>query len=263
MAIFGSDTRIGPLKIPSIAPYHHNEYRIGRDQLKAPSARHIMGTDNVGRDIFSRLLYGARLSLMIGLGVFGISAVVSNTLTILSAYYINSLDLVLQRMIEVWHALPELVVLIALFSIYGATPLTLILTLGVFQGFATSRVLRSLVIGLRSAEFISAARALGASDRRIMIRHILPNVAFYMIVSATGTVAAAITVEAGLSIIGFGISPTYPTWGNMITASRDYLRVAPHMVIFPAMMLGLAVFGFRLLGDALRDVLDPRLRGSR
>lgn len=262
MAIFGSDTNIGPVKIHSLAPYKYNEYRVGREKLQAPSGSHIMGTDDLGRDIFSRLLYGARLSLIIGLGVLAIGTTLSTTLTILSAYYLNSLDLVLQRLVEVWSALPELVVLIALFSIYGATPLTLILTVGVFNGLTTSRVLRSLVISARSTEYVSAARAIGATDSRIMFRHIFPNVAFYIIVSATGAVAAAIIFEAGLAIIGFGVSPVYPTWGNMINASRDYLRVAPHMVIFPAMMLALAIFGFRLLGDALRDVLDPRLRGT-
>ncbi|MDP3947495.1 MAG: ABC transporter permease, partial [bacterium] len=216
-----------------------------------------------GRDLFSRILYGARLSVFTGLGVFLISTLLSTTLTLVSAYYIRSVDLILQRLIEVIGFLPDLIILIALFSIYGGTPMTFVLTLGVLNGINTSRVLRSIVIGLRGMPFVESAKAIGASDRRIITRHILPNVAFYIIVSGTGAIAGAIVAEAGLAIIGFGLSPTYPTWGNLMNGAREFLRVAPHLAIFPALMIAVTIFGFRLLGDALRDVLDPRLRGNR
>ena len=267
-AIFGAGLTIPVvgLSIPRLAPYHYNEYDLANIQatkLQGPSWSHVMGTDQRGRDLFSRILYGARLSVFTGLGVFLISTLLSTTLTLVSAYYIRSVDLILQRLIEVIGFLPDLIILIALFSIYGGTPVTFVLTLGVLNGINTSRVLRSIVIGLRGMPFVESAKAIGASDRRIIARHIRPHVAFYIIVSGTGAIAGAIVAEAGLAIIGFGLSPTYPTWGNLMNGAREFLRVAPHLAIFPALMIAVTIFGFRLLGDALRDVLDPRLRGNR
>ena len=261
LAVFGAGISVGPIRVPAVAPYHYNAYELGENRLEGPSRSHIMGTDQLGRDIFSRLVYGARISVFIGLGVFTISTLLSTSLTLVSAYYIRSVDLILQRLMEVVSFIPDLILLIALFSIYGATPVTLVLTVGVLGGVNTSRVLRSVIIGLRGLPYVEAAKALGASDRRIITRHILPNVAFIIIVGATSAIAGAITIEAGLAIIGFGLSPSYPSWGNMMNASREFLRVGPHMAIFPGLMLALTIFGFRLLGDALRDVLDPRLRG--
>jgi peptide/nickel transport system permease protein len=172
-------------------------------------------------------------------------------------------DLILQRFIEVFGVLPDLIILISLMAIYGATPWTFVLTLGILNGVNTSRVLRSVVIGLRGMPFIEAAKAIGADDRRILLKYIFPNVFFLIIVGATAGVSGAIIAEAGLAIIGFGLDPTFPTWGTLINNSREFLRIAPHMAVFPAIMLAMTIFGFRLLGDALRDVLDPRLRGSR
>lgn len=222
-----------------------------------------MGTDELGRDVFSRLLYGARLSLFIGLGVVLISSLISTAISLLSGFYVTTADLLLQRVVEIVSLLPDLIIIVSLFSIYGATPLTLVVTVGVLQGFHGSRVLRSLVISTRGNAFVDAARSLGASDLRIMLRHVLPNVLFWVIISGTGAIAAAIALEAGLAILGFSVQPGVPTWGNMINASRQNLRTAPHLAIFPALVLALTIFGFRLLGDSLRDVLDPRLRGAR
>lgn len=261
MAIFGAGFNIGPVGVPSIAPQHYKEYDLA-NKFDAPSSTHIMGTDHLGRDVFSRLLYGARLSVFIGLGVFGISTVISTSLTLVSGYYVTSLDLFLQRFIEIIGFLPDLVLLTSIMAIYGASPVTFVVTLGLLNGFNTSRVLRSMVISLRGLPYIEAAKAIGANDRRILIRHILPNVAFYIIVGSTAGVSGAIAAEAGLAIIGVGLDPTYPSWGNMMDSSRQYLRLAPYLAIFPAVMLAVTIFGFRLLGDALRDVLDPRQRGA-
>ncbi len=249
--------------MPSIAPYHYNDYTLGKNKLEGPSARHIFGTDQLGRDVFSRLLYGAGVSITIGLGVFALSATLSTTITLVSGYYVTSVDLVLQRFIEIFGVLPDLIILISLMAIYGATPLTFVLTLGVLNGINTSRVLRAVIIGLRGMPYVEAAKSLGASDRRVLTRHLLPNVFFLIIVGATAGISGAISAEAGLAVIGFGLNPSFPTWGTMLNASREYLRVAPHLAIFPALCLAMTIFGFRLLGDALRDVLDPRLRGSR
>jgi peptide/nickel transport system permease protein len=249
--------------LPSIAPYHYNEYTLGRDRLVGPSSNHWFGTDQLGRDLFSRILYGAGLSLFIGIATFSISTTLSTTITLVSGYYVTSVDLILQRFIEVFGVLPDLIILISLMAIYGATPWTFVLTLGVLNGINTSRVLRSVVIGLRGQPFIEAAKAIGADDKRILLKYILPNVFFLIIVGATAGVSGAIAAEAGLAIIGFGLDPTFPTWGTLLNNSREFLRIAPHLAIFPAFMLAMTIFGFRLLGDALRDVLDPRLRGSR
>ncbi|HZU77006.1 MAG TPA: ABC transporter permease [Dehalococcoidia bacterium] len=264
MALFGTDLTLGPLHLPGFAPYKWNSYnllRVQRTKLKPPSAAHVMGTDQLGRDVFSRILYGARISMGIGMGVFAISTVLSTALTLISGYYVETVDLVLQRVLEVVGFIPELILIIAVFSIYGPSPLSMILTLGVLNGLRTSRVLRAVVISVRSQPFIESAKALGARDRRIIVSHVLPNVMYLIIISATGAVAAAITIEAGLAIIGYGLDPNLPSWGNMMNASRELLRRAPYLALFPGLMIATAIFGFRLLGDALRDVLDPRLRG--
>jgi peptide/nickel transport system permease protein len=261
LAIFGPGISIGPITIPGITQ-DYRAYSLGEDVLVGPSSEHIMGTDAIGRDLFARLVYGARWSFIIGGSVFVISSSISVTMTIVSAYFIRSADLILQRVIEIINFLPDLILIISLFSIYGATPITLILTLGVLRGFDTSRVLRSLVISVRGMPFVEAARSLGATDGRIIRRHILPQVAFFIIVAATGQLAAAVLVESGLAILGFGLDPNYPTFGNLLNASRQFLRSAPHLAIFPGLVIFMILLGSRLLGDALRDVLDPRLRGS-
>lgn len=262
-AVFGPGLDLGIAKLPGIAGHDYKEYELGRDILQGPSAEHWMGTDQLGRDLFARVLYGSRLSFLIGGSVFLISSIMSTTLTIVSSYYIRSVDLLLNRAIEIIDFLPDLILLIALFSIYGATPVTLILTLGILGGFNTGRVLRSVIIGLRAQPFIESAKSLGCSDMRIIWRHIFPNVAYLIIVGATGTLATAIVVESGLAILGFGINPQYPSLGNLLNGSRQYLRVAPWLAIFPGMIIFMLLLGSRLLGDALRDVLDPRLRGDR
>lgn len=263
LAIVLPGIKIGPLSVPRLTPYTPTEYQLGRNMLEGPSWAHPMGTDRIGRDLFSRLVYGARLSFLIAAGVFTISTVLSTTLTMISAYYIRTVDLLLQRLVELVGFLPDLILLVALFSVYGATPLTLTLTLGVLGGFTTSRVLRSVVIGLRAMPFIEAAKAIGCPDLRIIMRHILPNTAYVIIIGATNALPRVIVAEAGLAILGFGIDPDYPTLGNLLNASRQDMRAAPHLAIFPGLVIFLVLLGARLLGDALQDVLDPRLRGSR
>lgn len=262
IAVFGPGLDLGVIQTPSITKYGPNDYVLGQEILEGPSWDHPMGTDHLGRDVFSRLLHGARLSFLIGWSVFAISSVMSTTLTILSAYFIHTLDLIFQRLIEIASFLPDLILIVALFSIYGATPLTMILTLGLLRGFDTGRILRSLVISVRAQPYVEAARLLGATDKRIIVRHVLPQVAYLIIVFATGGMATAVLVESGLAILGFGINPDTPTIGNLLNASRQHLAVAPQLALFPGLVLFMLLLGSRLLGDALRDVLDPRLRGE-
>lgn len=254
---------LGIIETPRILKYGGEDYQLGQKLLEGPSWEHPMGTDWRGRDLFARLMDATRMSFMLGGAIFFISTIISTTITVVSSYYINSIDLIMQRVVEIVGFLPDLVLLIALFSIYGATPLTFILTLGILGGFNTSRILRSLVIQVRSMPYIEAAKTLGASDRRIILRHILPQIAFLIIVFVTGGLALALLVEAGLALLGFGLPPNIPTLGNLLNGSREFLRVAPHLAIFPSLILFMILLGSRLLGDALRDVLDPRLRGSR
>jgi peptide/nickel transport system permease protein len=254
---------LGPIHTPQIAGYGPYEYELGKDILQSPSLKHPFGTDHLGRDLLARMFYGGRLSFLIGWSVFAISNVMSISLTIICAYYIRTVDLIVQRLIEVVGFLPDLILIITLFSIYGATPLTLILTLGFLRGFDTGRVLRSVIIGVKGLPFVEAARTLGATDGRIIRRHIFPQIGYLIITNSTGALASAVLVESGLAILGFGLNPQYPTLGNLLNASRQYLRVAPHLAIFPGLFIFTLLLGSRLLGDALRDVLDPRLRGSR
>jgi peptide/nickel transport system permease protein len=262
-SIFGPGFTIGPITFPQLTAYGYNEYELNKDVLLSPSLTHPMGTDQLGRDLLSRLLYGGRLSFMIGWSVYFLSSAMSITLTIISAYYIRTVDLLLQRLVEIVNFLPDLILIITLFSIYGANPLTLILTLAVLRGFDTGRVLRSVVIGVKALPFIEAAKTLGASDGRVIRRHIFPQISYLIIVYATGALASAVLIESGLAILGVGLDPTYPTFGNLLNESRQYLRTAPHLAIFPGMVIFMLLLGSRLLGDALRDVLDPRLRGSK
>jgi peptide/nickel transport system permease protein len=252
-----------PVTFPQLTPFDYDEYTLGQDVLVPPNGTHPFGTDHLGRDLFSRLLYGGRLSFAIGWSVFAISSVMSLSLTIICAYYIRTVDLIMQRVIEIVGFLPDLILIITLFSIYGANPITLILTLGILRGFDTGRVLRSVIIGVKALPFIEAAKTLGATDMRVIRRHIIPQIAYLIIVNATGALASVLLVESGLAILGFGLDPNYPTLGNLLNNSRQYLRVAPHLAIFPGLFIFMLLLGARLLGDALRDVLDPRLRGSR
>ena len=261
-SIFLPGLDLGVIELPRVVKYKYDYYELGENVLEGPSWDHPFGTDQLGRDLFSRLLFGSRTSYLVGWGVLMISSVLSTTLTIVSAYYIRTVDLIMQRVIEIIGFLPDLILLIALFSIYGATPITLIVTLGVLNGIQTGRILRSVVISVRAMPYIEAAKMLGASDRRIIFRHVLPQLVFLIIITATGGLATAILVESGLAILGFGLSPTFPTFGNLLNDSRQYLRAAPHLAIFPGIVLFMVLLGSRLLGDALRDVLDPRLRGE-
>jgi peptide/nickel transport system permease protein len=263
MTVLGYGFTLGPVHVPGLLTSRgYDDYQLGQDILAGPSWNHPFGTDHLGRDNFARVLYGTRLSFAIGIGIVLISTVLSTTLTMIAAYYVRTVDLFMQRGIEVINFVPDLILLVTLFSIYGATPLTLILTLGVLNGINTGRVLRAVVIGLRGLPYVEAAKALGASDLRIISRHLLPNVMFLIIIGSTGAIAIAMVIEAGLAILGFGINQ-YPTIGNLLNESRQYLRVAPWLAVAPGIALFLILLGSRLFGDALRDVLDPRLRGSR
>jgi peptide/nickel transport system permease protein len=247
---------------PWVAPQHYSKQNL-RAKFQSPSREHLMGTDELGRDIFSRIVYGARTSVIIGFTVVGISVTLAVTLGMLCGYYGGWFDTLAQRGVDIWIAFPDLILLITIIAVFGVGLPQLIIALAIGRVAGSSRLHRGLVISLKQNAYVEAARTLGASDGRIMIRHLLPNLIPVILISASIGLGGAILSESALSFLGLGVPPPHPTWGGMLNKGRAYIALAPHMVVWPFLALALAVFGFNVLGDALRDVLDPRLRGNR
>ena len=232
-------------------------------QTKAPSAAHILGTDYLGRDVFSRVLVGARPSLGVGLAAVSIAIVLGSALGLLSGFLRGAFDLLVQRAVEVALTLPGLVLALALLAIFGSGTASLVLAIALVLTPGITRVVRAAALAVGTEDYIEAARAVGARDRRIVFRHVLPNAAATIVVLASLSLGNAILFEAALSFLGLGIQPPEPSWGNMLSGpARQYFEVAPWMAIFPGIAVSLAVLGFNLLGDTLRDAFDPRLAGT-
>ena len=247
---------------PWIAPYQYDETIPGA-RMKAPGAQFWMGTDNLGRDVYSRVVYGAAVSVTVGFGAVLLANVLATAIGITSGYFGGAYDICVQRVVDAWQSFPFLVVILSLMAVLGPGLLNLILALGVLGAAAASRVIRGTTISVMQNTYVEAARALGAGHLRIMLRYILPNVAATVIILATIGLGGAILAESALSFLGFGVPPPYPSWGAMLSGSgRSFMYRAPWMAIWPGAAISLAVFGFNMLGDALRDVLDPRLRGG-
>jgi ABC-type dipeptide/oligopeptide/nickel transport system permease subunit len=228
--------------------------------LQKPSAAHLLGTDVQGRDIWSRLVYGARVSLTVGLISQGIALLLGVTLGLLAGYYGRWVDEVVMRLADVTLAFPTLLLLIAMVAAFQPSMGVVFATIGVVGWAGMARLVRGQVLVVRQLEYVQAIRALGAKDIRVMLQHVLPNVIAPVVIAATLGVAGAIMAEAALSFLGLGVPPPTPSWGSMIADGRDLdqLRRAPWTSVFPGMAIGAAVLGFNLLGDALRDALDPR-----
>lgn len=245
-----------------IAPHAYDETIRGA-RMRPPSAQFWMGTDNLSRDIWSRVVYGARVSVTVGFGAVLLANLLAIVVGVTSGYFGGKYDLAVQRVVDAWQSFPFLVVILSLMAVLGPGMLNVILALGVLGAAAASRVIRGATISVLQNAYIDGARAMGAGHGRIMLRHVLPNVAGTIIVLATIGLGAAILAESALSFLGFGVPPPYPSWGAMLAGSgRSYMYRAPWMAIWPGAAISLAVFGFNMLGDALRDVLDPRLRGA-
>lgn len=247
---------------PSIVPYDPL-VQDASSQAKPPDARHLLGTDYLGRDVLSRVLVGARPSLGVGLAAVAVAIALGSALGLLSGFVRGPLDVLVQRCVEVALALPGLVLALALLAILGTGLPSLVLAIALVLAPGVTRVVRSVALAVASEDYIDAARAIGAPASRILLRHVLPNTAATIIVLATLNLGSAILFEAALSFLGLGIQPPLPSWGNMLSGpARQYFEVAPWMAIFPGLAVSLAVLGFNLFGDILRDALDPRLRGS-
>jgi peptide/nickel transport system permease protein len=250
---------------PWIAPYDPNAQNLAM-VLKPPQwffGPHALGTDAVGRDILSRLFYGARVSLVIAVMVVLISGVVGIGLGALSGYFAGALDFAIQKLVEVVWAFPPLLLAIAIMAFLGQGLDNLILALVIQRWISYCRVARGQALSMRSREFVEAARALGASDVRIIMRHIVPNLFQSAIVIGTFAMASAIISEASLSFLGLGVPPEIPTWGSMLADGRTYISTSWWLALFPGLCIFFTVLGINLLGDGLRDLLDPRLKRSR
>jgi peptide/nickel transport system permease protein len=231
--------------------------------LARPSAEHWLGSDHLGRDIYSRIVHGARVSLIVGVLSTLAGAVLGGIVGLLSGYFGGKTDLITQRILDILQGLPLLVLALVMSAALGPSVQNVIIAISVPILPRAARVIRASVLSLREMQYVEAARALGIGHLRIAFRHILPNTVGPFIVLTTAQLGSAILVEASLSFLGLGVPEPYPSWGRMLSVSAaEYAQKAPWLVLFPGIAISLAVFGSNLLGDALRDTLDPRLRGA-
>ncbi len=249
------------LVTPLIAPYDPAMQGPLPGRLAAPSSEFLLGTDHVARDVFSRLMYGARVSLSIGFVAVGISVTIGTLLGAVAGYLGGWIDTVVMRFVDMVISFPRLVLLIAIVALFDTQSIFLIVAvLGFTQWPGTARIVRGEVLSLREREFVEATRALGFSRRRIILRHVIPNVLAPVIIAATLGIGNVIVLEAGLSFLGLGLEPPTPSWGSMVADGRDLLLNAWWISTFPGLAIVLTVVAFNLVGDGLRDALDPRLR---
>ena len=246
---------------PVIAPHGPLDIAVA-DRFTGPLGVKILGTDELGRDVFSRIIYGARVSMIVGLASVGIGITLGTLIGIFSAYVGGKIDLVVQRLVDAMMAFPAIILALALMAALGPSRNNVIMALVVILLPGAVRVVRSQVLSIKELDYTLAARAIGASGGRIMMRHILPNIAATYIVLATINVGYAIVVEAALSFLGVGIPPDIASWGGMLNqAATQYINVSGWLVVWPGLAIAIVVFSVNLLGDSLRDVMDPKLRG--
>jgi peptide/nickel transport system permease protein len=250
------------LLAPVLAPYDPYELRVPH-RFTSPGSVFWLGTDEYGRDLLSRLLYGARISLYVGLLAVGLGTTSGAVLGLVSGYFGGKTDFILQRLMDWLMAFPTLVLALAIVAALGQSTTNVVLAVALVIVPTAARVLRATVLTIREQAFVEAGRAVGCSDGRLLVQHILPNCLAPYLILATAGLGNAILAEAALSFLGLGTPPPEPSWGTMLSgAAQQYVWKAPWMAIFPGAAISVAVFGFNLFGDALRDVLDPHLRGS-
>jgi len=242
-----------------ISPYDPIS-RIKEESSLSPSRIHLFGTDLLGRDIFSRVIYGSRISIEVGIVAVGISVVIGLFFGALAGYFGNVSDAIIMRFADIFFAFPYILGAIAIMTILGPGLINIFIAIGILGWASFARIFRGSILSIKNKEYIEAARALGASNYRIITKHIFPNAFAPIIVYATMNVGTAIIVEAALSFLGLGVQPPTPAWGKMLSESLDYIDIAPWMMFFPGLAIVLTVLGFVLLGDGLRDAFDPRLK---
>ncbi|HEV8661507.1 MAG TPA: ABC transporter permease [Thermoanaerobaculia bacterium] len=247
------------LAAPLLSPFDPDVQDTAR-RLEAPSHQHLLGLDDLGRDVLSRILYGARVSLRVGFSVVILASLVGVTLGAISGYFGGFVDVIVMRLCDILLAFPGILLAIALVAVMGPSLNNVILALATIGWVGYARLVRGQVLKVREMEYVTAARALGARSPRVIVLHVLPNVINPVIVMATLGLAGAILAEAALSFLGLGVQPPTPSWGAMLTSGRRYLGFANHLAIFPGIAIMLAVMGLNFLGDGLIDALDPKYR---
>jgi peptide/nickel transport system permease protein len=246
-----------------IAPYGYAQTSL-LHRFQGSSLEHWMGTDQLGRDLLSRVIYGTRVSLSVSLGAAALGTLLATLIGVTSAFFGGRYDLGVQRFVDAWEAFPGLLLLLTIMSLLGPGLFNITVVLGFSFGIQNSRIVRGAALSVKENAYIEAAQAFGGTSLRIMLLHMLPNVAAIIIVVATIGLGNLILIEASLSFLGFGVPPPHPTWGGMLSLQGlSYMYQAPWLAIWPGVALSAAVFGFNMFGDALRDLLDPRLRGGQ
>ncbi|MGI8575777.1 MAG: ABC transporter permease [Egibacteraceae bacterium] len=246
---------------PYVAPYGFNEVVV-EDRLEAPSSAHLFGTDNLGRDVFSRVLLGARVSILVGVVAVGISLTVGTLFGLVAGFYGGKIDDGIMRLMDVLFAFPALLMAIAVLAILGPGTVNAMVAIGIVYTPIFARVTRGSVLSVREADFVRAARSIGAGDVRLAGLHVLPNVLAPIIVQTSVSLAFAILSEAALSFLGLGTQPPNPSWGRMLSEGRAFIQQAWWIAVFPGLAIFFTVLSFNVLGDALRDVLDPRQKSA-
>lgn len=263
MAVFGAAVIlilfITAIFAPLIAPYPYDAIDLPQ-MLKAPNSENILGTDEFGRDIFSRIVYGSRISLQVGFIAVGISLIIGTILGALAGYYGGITDYIISGITDITYSFPISLLAIAFVAALGRSLTNLIFAVALVSWSGYARLVRGQFISLKNREFIEATKILGMSDARIIFKHMLPNSMAPIIVLTTLEIPKAIIVESSLSFLGLGVPPPAPSWGSIMSSGRAYIMEAPWVSIFPGLVMALAVLGFNLFGDALRDTLDPRLK---
>lgn len=242
-----------------ISPFLYSQQNL-RMALKTPNSTYLLGTDEFGRDVLSRLIYGARISLQVGLVAVSISLGIGGILGAFAGYYGGRIDNILMRIMDIQLAIPQTLLAIAIAATLGPGLFNLMIAVGISSVPRFARLLRGSVLSVREMEYVESARAMGASDVHIILRHVLPNCMAPLIVQATLSVAGAILSCAGLSFIGLGIQPPYPEWGGMLSSARDYVRGSAYLCFFPGLAIMITIIALNLLGDGLRDALDPKMK---
>jgi peptide/nickel transport system permease protein len=244
-----------------LAPYPF-DVGVTADRLQGPTLAHPFGTDANGRDLLSRVIWGARISVTIGFGAVLLSTLIAVSVGVVSGYFGGWVDLVVQRLVDIWISFPALVLLVSLVAVLGPGLWSTTLVLGILLAPGTARVIRSAVLAMRGLPYVESARCAGAGDGRIVRSYVLPNISAAILVLATTQLGVAVLAESTLSFLGYGVPPPFPTWGSMLSGTgRAFMLQSPWLSIWPGLAISAAVFGFNMLGDALRDVFDPRLRG--
>jgi len=245
---------------PAIAPYDPSAIDV-EHLLEPPSAAHPLGTDALGRDLLSRMLYGGRVSLWVGFVAVGLAAAIGILLGLVAGYFGGLVDEIVMRFVDVMLCFPSFFLILAVIAFLEPSLTNIMVVIGLTSWMGVARLVRAETLSLRGRDFVLAARVSGAGPARIMLAHILPNALAPVLVSATLGIAGAILVESSLSFLGLGVQPPTPSWGNILMQGKDVLEIAPWMSTFPGLAILVTVLGYNLLGEALRDFLDPRLRG--